>query len=116
MTSPYRIKAVTTPLPLLVLILALTVPYHMYVVDAITVPTLLGGIVSRMLPLWASGWPWYTQSAFSASPRYLSMDTILSMLSILYVLLLHTGAGMHESREKDIRGSQPPRQKAPWPH
>ena len=67
-------KAVTTPLPRDVFILALTLPYHMYVVVARTVPTDLGGMVRRMLPSYTSGSPWPTQSALLESPRYLPMS------------------------------------------
>jgi len=57
-----------------------------------------------------------TQSVFDESPRYSVFDVILSKLLKLYVLLSHTGSGAHESREKEARGSQPPKQYAPTPH
>src|SRR4051794_27473445 len=104
-------KAVTTPFPLDVLILAFTLPYHMYVVVARTVPTDFGGMVRRVFPLKIAGSPCPTQSASFGSPRYFDMSLYRSSESILYVLSLHTGAGAHESSENDIRGSQPPRQK-----
>jgi hypothetical protein len=50
------------------------------------------------------------------SPRYLVFAVIPSMFSKLKVLLTHTGSGAQDSREKDERGSQPPKQYAPTPH
>lgn len=44
------------------------------------------------------------------------MSTMLSRLLNVDLVLLQTGAGVHESSEKDRRGSQPPRQYAPTPH
>jgi hypothetical protein len=48
LTSLNRIKAVTTPAPRDVFMRALTLPYHRYRVVARTVPTDLGGMVSRV--------------------------------------------------------------------
>ncbi|KAH8626647.1 putative glycosidase [Alternaria alternata] len=61
------------------------------------------------------GMPCDCQLILDASPRYLSMVCTSSRLSSEYVPDLHTGPGTHESNECDMRGSQPPRQKAPTP-
>ena len=63
-----------------------------------------------------SGSPDETQSASEALPRYLSMLTTRSSESSDMVFDSHTGSGTQESREKEKRGSQPPRQYAPTPH
>jgi len=55
------------------------------------------------------------QLILEASPRYLSMVCTSSRLSSVYFPDLHTGPGTHESKLCDMRGSQPPRQKAPTP-
>lgn len=79
-------------------------------VVAKTVPTVLGAMVSSTLLSNSSGLPWPTQSASLGSPRYSLISLYLSSESILYVLDWHTGSGTHASSEKDMRGSQPPRQ------
>lgn len=108
-------KAVTTPAPLLVLNRAFTFPYHMYVELARRVPTESGGIVNNRLSLKMAGFPDETQSVLDESPRYFVSSVILSMVLKSDFVSLQTGAGTQASREKDDRGSQPPRQYAPTP-
>lgn len=108
-------NAVTTPLPLPVLNLALTFPYHIYRDVASTVPTVLGAIVRSSEFLYGTACPSMTQSVLVASPRYLFFDVIPVMSLNVYDLSSHTGAGTHESRPNEERGSQPPRQYAPLP-
>lgn len=109
-------KAVTTPFPLPVLNLAFTFPYHIYRDVASTVPTVLGAIVSSSEFLYGTAFPSATQSVLDGSPRYLVFEVIPVMSLNVYVLSWHMGAGTHESRPKEERGSQPPRQYAPLPH
>jgi hypothetical protein len=110
LTSDSKINAVTTPLPLLVLNLAFTFPYHIYLDVASTVPTVLGAIVSSSVFLYGTASPSITQSVFDGSPRYFVFDVIPVMSFHVYVLSWQTGAGTHESRPKEETGSQPPRQ------
>ena len=81
-TSDNRMNAVTTPLPRLVFICAVTLPYHTYVVLASSVPTDFSGMVSStwspLLSLYFLGSPLYTQSALDASPRYSALDCMPS--------------------------------------
>jgi hypothetical protein len=71
----------------------------------------------RRTEFWyARGVPLETQSALLASPRYSVFGTTPSRLLNWKVWLLHTGAGTHELRVLEFRGSQPPRQYAPTPH
>lgn len=109
-------NAVTTPFPLPVLNFAFTFPYHIYRDVASTVPTVLGAIVSSSEFLYGTACPSMTQSVLVGSPRYLFFDVMPFMSLNVYVLSWHTGAGTHESRPKEERGSQPPRQYAPLPH
>ena len=103
-------NAVTTPCPLLVLNLAFTLPYHMYRDVASTVPTVLGAMVSSSESLYGTAVPSMTQSVVSASPRYFVFDVIPVISLNVYVLSSQIGSGTHESRLKEARGSQPPRQ------
>jgi hypothetical protein len=109
-------KAVTTPAPLLVLNVADTFPYHIYVELASSVPTEPSGIVNSTLPSNGTACPSITQSVLEESPRYSVFEVIRSMLVNSVIVSLQTGSGAHESRENDIRGSHPPKQYAPVPH
>ena len=113
--SDSRIKAVTTPAPLLVLRVALILPYQTYVVLASKVPEALSPSSERVnsvefLSVFSSASPLDTQSAFDGSPRYVFCSTILSVFLKVYVPDLQTGAGTQASREKEDFPSQPPRQ------
>ena len=119
LTSDIKMKAVTTPFPRLDFMRALILPYQIYEVLARSVPKALlpdSDSVRSTLSSNCSGCPLDTHFALEASPRYSVLDCMLSRFLNLKSSLLHTGAGTHELRENELRGSQPPRQKAPTPH